>query len=220
MKKKKPGKWEEEGLDGYDWYEGQPKWPLRRIIGVAAVGISVFIYVFLFFRFCTAFSGGFGDTVYLTGKSTSVYPAQETSIRRFYPETRADDDGSVQLIFTAALEKTDSFQCTVKINRNARAPGKEDCGYKIALRWDRDGETHLIPLADFQMKDVFQYRHLACLFEDVPDAEKATLTFLICPADAKDISFETAFYTATVGGESVYSAVVRPKSDRFVVKGD
>ncbi len=221
MKRKKPSVWEEEGRDGYDWYEGQTKWPLRRILGIAVVAISAFIYLFLFYRFFTSFSGGFGDVILLTEKAAAVYPSETASVRRFYPTTAADDDGSVQIIFTAALEETDTFQCTLKINRNAHPPASSGIGWSVFLRWDRDGETRILSPAAFRKKDFFQYRHLICSFEDVPDAEHATLTLLLCPqGTVEEPSFSDAFYTATVGGDSVYSALVHLNDDRFVKNED
>lgn len=218
-KKKKLSKWEEEGLDGYDWYEGQPKWPLRRIIGAVVIAISAFIYAFLIFRFITAFSGGFDDMILLSGKSAEVYPSENAVVRRFYPETSEEDDGRVQIQFVAALETTEAFQCTFKINKNSYPPAGDGVGYAIELRWDLDGQTRYLPLTEYKTRDHFQYRDIICFFENVPDAQRATLTLVICPA-ADDASFTNAFYTATVGGESVYSAVVRPKDDRFVTKED
>ena len=217
--KKKRSKWEEEGLDGYDWYEGQPRWPLRRIIGVIAIAISIFMYAFLFYRFFTAFSGGFGDLILLAGKSANVYPSENAVVRRFYPETKEDEDGSVQVQFTAALETTDCFQTSFKINKKTHPPAGDGPGYTVALRWDLDGETRILPLVYYEMRDHFQYRYFACVFENVPDAEHATLTLLVCPAEG-EASLSTAFYAATVGGESVYSVVIRPQEDRFITKED
>ena len=215
MKKKK----EEEGLDGYDWYEGQPKWPMRRILGVLVLSISIFMYVFLFFRFCTAFSGGFGEVILLTGESAAVYPEKCDSVRRFYPATREDEDGAVQVQYVVALEETDAFQLTLKVKKSAYPPAKEGAGYRVVLRWDKEGETRFVELADFVRQDNFGYRYLRCLFDGVPDAADATLTLLVCPATVTgDPALSDAFYTATVGGSGVTSAVVTPKPDVFSVK--
>ena len=216
-------KWDEEGLDGYDWYEGQPKWPLRRIIGVAAVAISVFIYLFLFFRFFTFFTGGWGDSILLNAESAAVYPSDSVRVLKFKPDTTEDDDATVVLENVVALEATDCFQCTLQINKNSHAPGAEDPGYLIALHWNKEGEgSRFIPLAAYRIKDHFQYRDLICLFEDVPDADSATMTLLICSADTafSKVSFSDAFFTATVGGKSVRPYVIYPKEKQFIAIED
>ncbi len=210
---------DEEGIDGYDWYEGQPKWPLRRILGIVVLGISIFMYVFLFFRFCTAFSGGFGEIILLTGESAGIYPEKCATVRRFYPATKEDEDGTVQVQYVVALEETDGFQLTLKIKKSAHRPAGDGAGYRIVLRWDKEGETRFAELADYVRQDSGGYRYIRCLFDGVTDAENATLTVLVCPADVSgEPSLTDAFYSATVGGSSVYSVEVTPKREVFTVK--
>ncbi|MBQ3865978.1 MAG: hypothetical protein II776_03670 [Clostridia bacterium] len=207
----------EEGLDGYDWYEGQPKWPLRRVVGTAVAAISVFIYVFLFFRFCTAFSGGVGEVIFLTGESARVYPSENAVVRRFYPATGEEDDGTVQVQYVVALEDTEDFQLTLKIRKKAHPPAGEEPGYRVVLRRDLDGETRFFEAADCRVKDSFGYRYLVPTFHGVSDAEHATLTILLLPGgDDGEPTLSRASFSAVVGGSSVYSARVYPKDDAFV----
>lgn len=212
---------EQEGLDGYEWYEGQPKWPLRRILGTVVAAISIFIYALLFFRFCTAFSGGFGEQILLAGNSRELYPA-EGVVRRFYPETGEDEDGTVQVQYVVALEDTDHFQFTLKIRKKAHTPAGENPGYRVILRRDRDGETSYHEMSFFRSVDSYGYRYIRCGFDGIEDAENSTLTLLVYPGDYRGESFSAgdAVYTATLGGSGVYSTQVKMNEDRFTILED
>ena len=53
----------------------------------------------------------------------------------------------------------------------------------------------------------------------VPDAEHATLTLLLYDASYEgDPTLTAARFSATVGGDGVYSVAVTPKADVFITK--
>ncbi len=214
-------KFDEEGLDGYDWYEGQPKWPLSRILKVVLCSISVFVWILLLLRLFMGSNREFEkNLVLLNARAEEIYPNQISEVLRINSETD-DESTSVMIRNTLYLQAVDNLQCTVRVNTRNLPPSSDDLGYTFVLRITKGGETRFVPVSYYAKDGGFGYLFYRLCFDEVGFTDDSVITFLMFPEDFVPLTGEELSYPAgkakfvfTVYNSDTYCDSVRiPKSD-------
>ncbi|MBR2615311.1 MAG: hypothetical protein IKC69_01370 [Clostridia bacterium] len=168
--------YDEEGLDGYDWYEGQTRWPLTRIMEVSFGIISVIVWVIILFRIFTSGDAEYEKMVLLNDAAAEHYPAE---VMRIHASTEGQEDGSVLVYYPVYLEKTENLQLTARVRRRALPPGEGELGYTFVLRKSSEEGDLFYNVSYHSMKKNISYNFYRLCFEGVEWDEDAVYTFLV-----------------------------------------
>ncbi len=175
----------DEGIDGYDWDESQPKWPVTRIINVGLGVISVIVWVLILFRIFASSGSSFEETVLLNDRAAKIYPGETRQVLRIHSDTGEDAENGVVVSFPVYLEKADNFQLTARVNRRVFSPGKGEKGYTFVLRENGDGESRYIPVSYSDSMKKFNYTFYRLCFEEVAFREDFSYTLLMYRGDVQ-----------------------------------
>lgn len=196
-----------EGIDGFDWDETQPKWPLTRILKLVLVSISVLVWVLILFRIFAAQDHRFEKMVLLDEEAQAQY-SQTSEALRIYPETGSEETGEVAIFYPVYLEKTENLQFTARINRRTLPKGKSDLGYTFILRETLDNDTRYYFLSYSKKDSRFQYDFFRLAFEGIYLRENAVYTFLVFSDEYEADLFSDYNVSAD---QALYSFVLRSK---------
>lgn len=210
-----------EGLDGYDWDENQPKWPLTRILKVVFNTIAIIVWAVVLLRIFTSGNSEYEKMILLNDAAAAVYPTETAEILRIHSATDEQEDGSVLIYYPAYLSETDNLQFTARVNTRTRPAGKGEVGYTFILRETADGETSYYTLSYYAMEKTFQYRFYRLCYEGVEWKENGTYTFLVFDEDFVPEEGEQPYpaskagFTFTIRSADTYCNVTTPNEDLF-----
>jgi len=225
---KKKSRYEEEGLDGYDWYEGQPKWPLRRIANLIISCISIFVWAIILIRLITSANGEFEKMILLDEKAASIYPQEVAQVVRIHSMTDEDDDGSVLVYYPVYLEETGNLQFTARVNRRHHPRGEGEVGYRFLVREsgkdeNKETENRYYELSYFTKKDQFGYTFFRLCFDGVEFDETKVYTVLMFAEDFVPETGDNPYpvsssrFHFTLYNSETYVAKTTPKESIFEV---
>lgn len=212
-----------EGHDGYDWYEGQTKWPITRIIKVVFCAISILVWTVILLRLCSMSGGEFEKMILLDEKAAEIYPEKVSQVLRINSSTEAQEDGSVLVFYPVYLEETQNMQFTARINRNDKPSGGGELGYTFLLRVSSSAGTKYYPLSYYLKDNSFQYSFYRLCFDGVPFDEKSVYTFLMyCGEYNPETEGESHIVTDsdfhfTILNSETYCRKITPSKDVFEV---
>lgn len=211
---------QEEGLDGYDYYEGQPKWPLRRIVRVTFTVLAALVYLLLFLRWFQSCDADIGEKILLDAASSRIYPA-DGKVIRFDFATPESGSGEVQYSFATALPDAEVFQVTVKIKERAFPPEGEGAGYRFSLVKSGEEENTFFPTA-MQSEERMGYRTFRLSFSGVRLSESDSLTLHTAPGSVSEDKMRTAprqnsRFSWVVVSPDTYSTPIRPAEKDFLI---
>ncbi len=188
---------EEEGLDGYDYYEGQPKWPLRRVIKTILYGISAVVYAILLIRIATSCNSAYQNMILLNDKAAELYYyGNGGTVLRVDFATEENEEGSVIPQGAVYLADCENFQLTLKIRKKHLPPSSEGCGYDLELRGLFGEETKVFPVSYEIFEDRFGYRYVRAAFEGVElDSAEELVIRLYQKGDSTQPLFSYQVYT-------------------------
>jgi len=175
--------YETEGLDGYDWYEGQTKWPLTRILKVVFCTISVLVWAIILFRIFSSQNDDFEKMILLNDRAAEIYEQSEEPVIRIHSATAEQEDEAVMVYYPIYLPKVKNLQLTVRINRNFFPPEGSGSGYTFVMRVSGKDSTVYVPLTYYQSERNFQYLFFRLCFEEVEWEENSVYTFLAFEGD-------------------------------------
>ncbi len=173
----------EEGHDGYDWYEGQPKWPMTRIVEVAFTVISVIIWAIILFRIFSSSDAQYEKMILLNEEAQKIYPLEQSEVLRIHSSTAEQEDGSVMVYYPVYLKETQNLQFTARVRRRALPPGTGETGYTFILRESGSQGDVYYPLSYHSQKKNISYTFFRLCFEGVELKEDHVYTFLVFDAD-------------------------------------
>ncbi len=214
----------EEGHDGYDWYEGQTKWPVTRIVEVSFAVISVLVWAIILFRIFTSGNAEYEKMILLNDKAAEIYPNQVSQVMRIHSSTEDQEDGSVLVYYPVYLEEVDNLQFTARVRRRAFPPGEGETGYTFVLRESGNEGTTFYPLSYYAMEKNISYTFFRLCFEGVEWKEDCVYTFLVFDggyesADSEDPYPVTASrFRFTVYNTSTYTNQITPKKSIYQVQ--
>jgi hypothetical protein len=214
--KKKPI---EEGIDGYDWREDQPKWPVARVMNtVLAVG-SVIVWVLILFRIFSSGNADFEKMILLNEKAAAIYPGKTAEVLRIHPSTSEEEDGGVILSYPIYLEEAENLQFTARINRRTLPPKGKVPGYTFILRETGGEETRFYSLSYYESEKKFQYEFFRLCFEGIELDENKVYTFLVYEGEVLPeegaFSPKDADFIFTVFNSDTYANKITPKRHVF-----
>ena len=216
--KKKSGV-NDEGIDGFDWNEAQPKWPLARVMNVSFALISAVVWFLLLFRLFTSGGGAYEEMILLNGKAQEIYPEKVNEVLRVYPATdESAGDGAV-IFYPVYLEETQNFQFTVRIHRRTFPPGEGKIGYTFFLRESRgDGVTDH-PLSYYKSDTKWGYSYFRLCFEGIQLSPDKVFTLLIYPGENSgeegEILAQDAAFRFVLFRSDTYTNRITPDEDVF-----
>lgn len=214
--KKKP---EEEGLDGYDWNEAQPKWPLSRVMNTTLVVGSVIVWVLILFRIFSSGNADFEKMILLDENAARIYPEKTAEVLRIHPSTSAEDGEEVMLYYPIYLEKADNFQLTARINRRKLPPKGNSPGYTFVLRETDGKNSKYYPLSYFESEKRFQYEFFRLCFNEVCFSEEKGYTLFVYAGsylpEGGEYSPAEADFSFTVFHSDTYANTITPNEDVF-----
>ena len=218
----KHAKWvNEEGLDGFDWYEGQPKWPLTRIVDVAFAVIAVFVWAVILFRIFSSQNAEFEKMILLNENARQFYTAEESEVLRIHSSTADQEDGSVLVYYPVYLEEADNFQFTARVRRKAIPPGKGETGYTFILRESGSEGDRYFNLSYFCQERNFSYTYFRLCFEGVELKEDCVYTFLVFDGGYEPTDESSPYpvtesrFHFTLYNSDTYTNKTAPKTDVF-----
>jgi hypothetical protein len=175
-----------EGHDGYDWYEGQTKWPITRIIKVAFCTISAIVWVVILFRIFSMSNSEYEKMILLDEKAAAIYPERVSQVVSIYTSTEDQVDNSVLLFYPVYLEETQNMQFTARVNRKDLAPGDGQLGYTFVLRKASSMGVEYYPVSYHAKEKSFRYTFYRLCFDGVPfnmEDNDSVYTFLLFQGD-------------------------------------
>ncbi len=215
----KPKKPVEEGIDGYDWNEAQPKWPLSRIMNTVLVVGSVIVWTLILFRIFSSANRDFEKMILLNDAAADLYPAKHTEVLRIHPSTSEEESGEVMIYYPIYLEKAQNFQFTARINRRNLTPKGKAPGFTFVLRETGDGETNFYPLSYYESETKFQYEFFRLCFEGIELDQEKAYSFLVYCGEVKPENGEylpsEADFAFTLLNSDTYCNKITPKEDIF-----
>lgn len=220
----KKSKYDEEGLDGYDWYEGQTRWPMTRIIKVVFCTISVLVWILILFRIFSSSNAEFEKMILLNDRAAEIYLDTKEQVLRINSSTEDSESDSVLLYYPVYLPETENLQFTARINRNNLPPAEGETGYTFILRATFGEETRYYPLSYYEKDRRFQYTFFRLCFEGVEWQEDASYTFLLYSGihEAKEgdtpYSVNDAKYHFVIKNSETYCREITPSKDTYQVK--
>ncbi|MBR2634596.1 MAG: hypothetical protein IKD31_03340 [Clostridia bacterium] len=218
-RKRKPSPYDEEGLDGFDWYEGQTRWPLHRILETAFGIISAIVFAVIFFRIFSSGNSEFEEMILLNERAAAVYTPGESQVVRIHPNTSDQEDDSAFLYYPVYLEETENLQFTARVRQSKIPKGKSEAGYTFVVRETSEGETRYYELSYFEDESRFGYTFYRLCFEGVEMDFGGVYTFLIfrddyVPEEGVYEAGDAEFTFTLLNSETYYHSTV-PKRDIF-----
>ncbi len=212
-------KYETEGVDGYDWNEAQPKWPITRIMNTAFGIISVIVWILILSRIFASGNSEYEKMILLNDRAAAVYPYSCQQVLRINSAIDKDVDGGVIIQYPVYLEEVDNLQLTARINRRTLKAGSGKMGYTFVLRESGGEESRFYTVSYHSAEKQFQYTFFRLCFEGVELDRDKVYTLLVYqgdfaptdgtyPADQADFRF-------TVLNSDTYCNTVTPKKSAF-----
>lgn len=212
-------KYETEGVDGFDWNEAQPKWPITRIMNTAFGIISVIVWILILSRIFASGNSEYEKMILLNDRAAKVYPSEYQEVLRINSATDKDAKGGVIVQYPVYLEEAENLQLTARINRRTLNPGGGKTGYTFVLRESGGEESRFFKLSYYSTKKQFNYTFFRVCFEGVKLDHNKVYTLLVYrgefspedgvyPADRADFRF-------TVLNSDTYCNTVTPKRSTF-----
>ena len=203
----------DESIDGYDWYEGQPKWRATRVIGVIFGVISVLVWGIILFRIFSAQNKTYENMILLNDTAAALYPEPIAKVTRLVPNTENQLDPAVMIYTPTALPEAENMQVSVRIRTKLfTAPSPElPAGYRFVLR-ERGEQTQEYALSYFQSETRFGYAFYRIAFEGVRFSDEKEYLLLIYPAD----SSATPLFSYTLYNADAYAHQTTPSKSAFV----
>ena len=215
----KKKKYETEGIDGFDWNEAQPKWPITRIMNTAFGIISVIVWVLILSRIFASGNSEYEKMILLNDKAASVYPYECQQVLRINSATDQEAKGGVIVQYPIYLEEVENLQLTARVNRRTIKPGMGKTGYTFVLRESGGEESRFYTPGYQSTKRQFNYTFYRLCFEGVKlDRTKVYTLFVYrgdfqptdgaYPADKADFRF-------TVLNSDTYCHTIPPQKITF-----
>lgn len=212
----------EEGLDGYDWYEGQPKWPLRRIVKVILYSVSALVWVLILWRLLSSSNAEYDKhLILLNDRASEIYPSQVSEVLRINSETEDKKQVSVVVLNPVYLKEAENLQFTARINGRTMPPGEGEFGYQFVLRESRDGENRYHPVSYYASESRSGYRYYRLCFEGIQLEGDVVYTFLVFPEDFAPETGEVAYpggkaqFVFTIYHDETYCDSLKPREKDF-----
>ena len=212
-----------EGLDGYDWDESQPKWPLSRLLKVSLTVISVVVWILVLWRIFSGTNADFEHLILLDAKAAQQYPAADSSVVRMYSENSGDEDAEAPLVdYPVYLDSAENFQLTLRINRRTFPEAKGEAEYRFVLRRAAEEGTFYHALSYSTAENSFQYRFYRLCFNGVPWEEGSVYTLLVFAGDFEGeeenpYPASEAYFTYTVKNADTYIKEITPKESEYEI---
>lgn len=219
-------KYETEGMDGYEWYEGQPKWPLRRILKIVFYSLSALVWLLVLGRLFLSGNNTFEDHLILVqGRAAELYPSEITQVTKINFVAGEQEDGSAIIYNPIYLAEVKNFQFTARINRRSLPPASREPGYLFVLRETNGGETLYHSLSYYASDSAFGYTFFRLCFEGVEMKGTAVYTFMIFPQgyqpqEGAEIPYPAtdSLFHITVCNSDTYCHPTTPKASDFKTK--
>lgn len=206
-----------EGVDGYDWNEAQPKWPITRIMNTAFGIISVIVWALILFRIFSSSGSEFEKMVLLNDAAREHYP-ETRQVLRINSQTDKDTGGEVIVSYPVYLEKARNLQLTARVNRRTFPPGAGE-GYTFVIRESGDGASRYFPLSYAKSEKKLWYTFYRLCFEGVElDREKIYTLLVYCgevSPEGGEYPVSEADFRFTVLDRDTYCNTVTCKRDVF-----
>ena len=212
-------KYETEGVDGYDWNEAQPKWPITRIMNTVFGIISVIVWILILTRIFASGNSEYEKMILLNDKASAVYPGEVREVLRINSAIDKDVDGGVIIQYPVYLEEVDNLQLTARVNRRTIRPGSGKTGYTFVLRESGGEESRFYTVSYYSTEKQFQYTFFRICFEGIELDQNKVYTLFVyqgdfAPADGK-YSADEAEFRFTVLNSDTYCNKVTPKRSTF-----
>ncbi len=208
----------DEGIDGYDWDESQPKWPLVRVMNVALTVISVIVWALILFRIFASSGGKFEEMILLNDRAGAIYPTETSQVLRIHSSTD-DAENGVVVEYPVYLEKAKNLQLTARINRRVLSPGKGEMGYTFILRESGGEESKFYTLSYHTSQKKFNYTFYRLAFEGIELDSEKVYTLLIYRGEkvAEDGTYSSsdADFRFTVLNSETYCKMITPEEKVF-----
>ncbi|MBR5295145.1 MAG: hypothetical protein IKU24_00985 [Clostridia bacterium] len=208
----------DEGIDGFDWNENQPKWPLVRIMNVSFGVISVVVWVLILFRIFAASNSSFEEMVLLNDKASEWYP-EEKQVLRIHSSTD-DAENGVLVEYPVYLEKAENFQLTARVNRRVISPGNGKLGYTFILRENSGDGSAFYQVSYYKSQKKFNYTFFRLAFEGVDFNKENSYTLFIYQGEVLSengsYSSAEADFRFVVYTPDTYCKTITCKEDIFV----
>ena len=212
-------KYETEGIDGYDWNEAQPKWPITRIMNTAFGIISVIVWILILTRIFASGNSEYEKMILLNEKAAAVYPGECREVLRINSAIDEDAKGGVIVQYPVYLEKAENFQLTARVNRRTIKPGDGKTGYTFILRESGGEESRFYEVSYFNSKKQFQYTFFRICFEGVKLDRSKVYTLLVYSGkfspDDGVYPADKAVFRFTVLNSDTYCNMVTPKRNVY-----
>ncbi len=210
---------ETEGVDGYDWNEAQPKWPITRIMNTVFGIISVIVWILILTRIFASGNSEYEKMILLNDKASAVYPGEVREVLRINSAIDKDVDGGVIIQYPVYLEEVDNLQLTARVNRRTIRPGSGKTGYTFVLRESGGEESRFYTVSYYSTEKQFQYTFFRICFEGIELDQNKVYTLFVyqgdfAPADGK-YSADEAEFRFTVLNSDTYCNKVTPKRNTF-----
>ncbi|MBE6712792.1 MAG: hypothetical protein E7580_04645 [Ruminococcaceae bacterium] len=217
--KERKKKYVTEGIDGYDWDESQPKWPITRIMNTAFCIISIIVWVLILTRIFASGNSEYEKMILLNDKAAAVYPEKTQQVLRINSANKKDASGGVLVHYPVYLEEVENLQLTVRINHRTLKPGSGKLGYTFVIRESSGEEVRFYPLSYHSIEKQFQYRFYRLCFEGVKLDPEKVYTLLLYRGDVKPTDgaypAEKADFRFTVLNSETYCNTVTPKKSVY-----
>ncbi len=215
---------DQEGLDGYDWYEGQTKWPVTRIVEVSFGVISVIVWILILFRIFSSQNGDFEKMILLDERAAALYPEETSQVLRIFSSTDQEGDGSVLVYYPIYLSQTQNLQLTARINHRSLPGASVEPGYLFLIRESGSEGVQYHPLSYYAKEKKFQYTFYRLCFDNVSFQKDHVYTLLVFPGDYTALSGENpypasqAHFSFVIYNFDTYSQEITPPKDVFQIQ--
>ncbi len=211
-----------DGIDGFDWHENQPRWPLVRIMNTALTIISIIVWVVLLSRLFVFNSGKFDNMILLDEKAAGIYPEKTSQILRIHSNTEEDGKSGLVVLYPVYLEEAENLQLTAQINRRVLKPGEGDTPYTFILRESDGTKSSFYPLSFSKTQKKMNYTFYRIGFNGVELDQNKVYTLLVycgkVEGKESEYSAKDADFTFTILNSETYCNTITPEKDVFVVK--
>ena len=215
----KKKKYETEGIDGFDWNEAQPKWPITRIMNTVFGIISVIVWVLILSRIFASGNSEYEKMILLNDKAAAVYPYESQQVLRINSATDKDAKGGVIVQYPIYLEEVENLQLTARVNRRTIKPGMGKMGYTFVLRESSGEESRFYTPGYHSAKRQFNYTFYRLCFEGVKLDQTKVYTLLVYRGDFKPADgtypADQADFRFTVLNSDTYCNTITPKKSTF-----
>ncbi len=219
--RKKKNPYHAEGIDGYDWDEAQPKWPLSRILEVGLGVGSVIVWVIILFRIFSSGNGDFENMILLNKEAAKYYPEPNEQVLRIHSDIDENAEGDVIISYPVYLPEADNLQLTARVNGRTLPAGKGEMGYTFVLRESDGKESTCYELSYHKEKKQLQYYFFRLCFEKVEFDEDKTYTLLVYKGSYEpkggEYSSAKADFTFVVYHSETYTKTITPKDSVYEV---